>query len=99
VSDLLKGRLEQMCPDCGRWEAAHRYCSWCLRRMGPDDWYRNSDLEQRHGRMPKSCPARPPSEYLNQERDWPKAWGPYPRQKPLRRRVTPIPAAEGAPGA
>ena len=44
--DMWAGRLEQACP-CGRWEAAHRYCSLCLRPMGPADWYRNGDLVRR----------------------------------------------------
>ena len=44
---LLDGKLEQACPDCGRWEAAGSYCSGCDRRMGPDDWYRNGDETRR----------------------------------------------------
>jgi hypothetical protein len=31
--------LEQACFDCGRWEAAGFYCSWCFLPMGPEDWY------------------------------------------------------------
>jgi hypothetical protein len=31
--------LEQACFDCGRWEAAHFYCSRCFLPTGPDDWY------------------------------------------------------------
>jgi hypothetical protein len=31
--------LEQACFDCGRWEAAHWYCSGCFLPTGPDDWY------------------------------------------------------------
>lgn len=44
---LQDGKLEQACPDCGRWEAAGSYCSGCDRRMGPDDWYRNGDEKRR----------------------------------------------------
>ena len=44
---LQDGKLEQACPDCGRWEAAGSYCSGCDRRMGPDDWYRNGDETRR----------------------------------------------------
>ena len=35
---LLRGKLEQTCPDCGVSEAAHFVCSACLLPMGPDDW-------------------------------------------------------------
>jgi len=45
--DLQRAKLEQACPDCGRWEAAGSYCSGCLRPMGPDDWYRNGDEDRR----------------------------------------------------
>ena len=37
----LKARAErpyQRCPDCGREEAAHWYCSLCYLPMGADDW-------------------------------------------------------------
>lgn len=44
---LQDGKLEQACPDCGRWEAAGGYCSGCDRRMGSDDWYRNGLLSRR----------------------------------------------------
>ena len=44
---LHDGKLEQACPDCGRWEAAGSYCSGCDRPMGPDDWYRNGDEPHR----------------------------------------------------
>jgi hypothetical protein len=44
---LQDGKLEQACPDCGRWEAAGGYCSGCDRRMGPDDWYPNGLLSRR----------------------------------------------------
>ena len=44
---LHDGKLEQACPDCGRWEAAGSYCSGCDRRMGPDDWYSNGDAKRR----------------------------------------------------
>ena len=35
---LSHGKLEQVCPECGREEAAHWYCSQCLRQMQPTDW-------------------------------------------------------------
>jgi len=44
---LQDGKLEQACPDCGRWEAAGSYCSGCDRPMGPDDWYGNGDEKRR----------------------------------------------------
>lgn len=75
---LQAGKLEMTCPACGRWSAASRYCSWCFRPMGPADWYRNGDKEQRAARMPKEAPADPPSEYRHQVSSWPKAWGPFP---------------------
>jgi len=48
TSDALRhGRLEQACPECGRWEAAGAYCSACYRPMGSGDWYRNGDEDRR----------------------------------------------------
>ncbi len=44
---LQRGKLEQACPVCGRWEAAGGHCSKCFRVMGPDDWYPNGDLGRR----------------------------------------------------
>jgi hypothetical protein len=75
---LQRGKLEQTCPDCGRWEAASYYCSWCARVMTAADWYRNGDKIQRAARMPKAAPANPPSEYRHSLLNWPKAWGKYP---------------------
>ena len=75
---LQRGKLEQTCPDCGRWEAASWYCSWCARAMAPADWYRNGDKVQRAARMPKVAPAVAPSEYRHSLLNWPKAWGKYP---------------------
>ena len=89
------GKLEQTCRGCGRWEAAGWSCSWCASPTGPADWYRNGLVEQREARMPKAAPANPPSEFLS-ERDWPKAWGRFPRQKPLRQLQTPE-SASGTP--
>lgn len=42
VSDDLfrAGRLSQVCPDCGRAEAAGSYCTGCLRPMAAADWRR-----------------------------------------------------------
>lgn len=85
--DLLRaGKLEQTCRDCGRCEAAGRTCSWCARRMGPDDWYRNGDGAERASRMPVSAPADPPVEYRQAYRPgrpdgWPLTWGPNPYQR------------------
>lgn len=42
-----RGKLEQSCPDCGRWEAASASCSKCFRAMGPADWYPNGDRTRR----------------------------------------------------
>lgn len=75
---LQRGKLEQTCPACGRWEAASHYCSWCARAMTPADWYRNGDKVQRATRMPKVAPAVAPSEYRHSLLNWPKAWGKYP---------------------
>jgi hypothetical protein len=77
---LQLGDLEQCCPDCGRWEAAHYYCSWCLRSMGPGDWYPNGDVERRYARFPASAPENPPTEYRT-VRDWPTRWGLSPYRK------------------
>ena len=82
---LGAGKLEQTCPVCGRWEAAHWYCSWCLRPMCSGDWYRNCDLAERRRRRPTSAPINPPSEYLTSASNWPSVWGPLPRlPKPAR---------------
>ena len=97
VAALLRaGKLEQTCRACGRCEAAHRYCSWCFRAMGSDDWYRNRDRTERDSRMPPTAPANPPSEFRRTYRaktgdGWPPAWGanPYERAPRTRRsRIT-----------
>lgn len=41
---LTHGKLDQICPECGREEAAHWYCSLCLCEMGPDDWHTWAEL-------------------------------------------------------
>jgi hypothetical protein len=88
---LEAGKLEQTCRTCGRWEAASFLCSWCRRPTGPDDWYRNSDVAERRGRMPAVAPVDPPIEYLAGAANWPAPWGPFPRrQKPGRKPGTPI---------
>jgi hypothetical protein len=97
AAQLQAGKLEQMCPDCGRWSAATHYCSWCFRSMGPADWYRNGDKAQRAARMPKAAPANPPSEYRHSLSQWPPKWGPYPGevrpQRVARDAQTPLKAA------
>jgi hypothetical protein len=85
---LVAGKLEQMCPACGRWSAATWTCSWCFRAMEPTDWYLNGGREERAGRMPKAAPANPPSELLDL-RTWPARWGPIPRQRPAGQARTP----------
>jgi hypothetical protein len=75
--DRQAGRLEQMCPDCGRWEAAGFVCSWCGRPM-VEVVYGNQDLIERQARMPKTAPTNPPSEY-DSPSTWPEGWGPFPR--------------------
>jgi hypothetical protein len=75
---LQGGKLEQTCPDCGRWSAASSYCSWCFRAMSPTDWYRNGDPAERAARMPQTAPLNPPSEYRHSLSSWPKSWGKYP---------------------
>ncbi len=42
-----RGRLEQSCPACGRWEAAGGYCTACGRPMTAADWYQNGDQARR----------------------------------------------------
>lgn len=44
-SAALEGHLSQRCPDCGRAESAHFYCSYCYLPMGLADWYRETDSE------------------------------------------------------
>jgi hypothetical protein len=79
---ISRGQMEQTCPDCGRWQAASYYCSWCFRVMRPVDYYRNpksADAKSvRAARMPATVPANPPPEYRRSQRDWPKAWGEWP---------------------
>ncbi|HEX5467077.1 MAG TPA: hypothetical protein VFW92_10440 [Candidatus Limnocylindrales bacterium] len=79
---LLAGPLEQTCPDCGRWEAAGSYCSWCGRPMDEADHYRNAkgdgDERERSRHRPTTAPANPPPEYRDTKRAWPEAWGPWP---------------------
>ena len=93
---LRAGKLEQMCPDCGRWSAATWRCSWCFRAIGPADWYLNGDLEERAARLPKAAPANPPSDLLDL-RTWPARWGPIPRQKPAAQTRTPVQRANAEP--
>jgi hypothetical protein len=50
AEELRQGKLETTCPVCHLWEAASWYCSGCLRRSGPDDWYRNGDQAERDRR-------------------------------------------------
>jgi hypothetical protein len=81
IQKLLEaGKLEQTCRACGRWEAAGFYCTWCAATIDHADWYWNGAADERAARMPKTAPENPPSEYLNSLRDWPAAWGPYPRR-------------------
>jgi hypothetical protein len=48
TSELLqRGRLEQACSDCGRWEAAGAYCTGCERPMVAADWYPNGQAGRR----------------------------------------------------
>ena len=82
---LQAGKLEQMCPDCGRWSAADHYCSNCFRDMSPVDWYKNAVAAERAARMPRTAPINPPSEYRHSAASWPEAWGPFPgEQRPKR---------------
>jgi hypothetical protein len=39
---FLLRRMDQLCPDCGRHEAAHPYCSLCFLPMDASDWYDRS---------------------------------------------------------
>lgn len=60
--DLLqRGKLEQVCPGCGRNEAAGSFCTRCYRPTGPDDWLRNNDKAERDARlMAVETPYTPP---------------------------------------
>jgi len=71
---LRAGKLEQSCPDCGRWSAASRCCSWCFRPMGPNDWYADRDLTERRARRPSRPPANPPCEDLVSRLHWHRKW-------------------------
>lgn len=86
---LREGKLEQACPDCGRWEAAGAFCSWCSRPMVRTDWYRNGDAEQRAAGLPTAAPPDPPSEYRHSAAGWPPTWGPYPGERRPRDAGTP----------
>lgn len=82
VADAVqRGRLEQTCRWCGRWEAAHWHCSWCTSPTGPDDWYANGDASERQSRLPTSPPASVPPEYRD-VRAWPATWGLCPYAAP-----------------
>ena len=83
LEQLRSGKLEQMCSDCGRWEAASTWCSWCSGPINPTDWYGNGDQAERTRRLPSKAPADPPAEYRRAYRPeygdgWPPAWGPNP---------------------
>jgi hypothetical protein len=51
--------MEQTCPDCGRWEAAGAYCTFCYRPMTKADYYRNGDKKERLARAPQKPPVIP----------------------------------------
>ena len=79
VAALLQaGRLEQTCRTCGRWESAHHACTNCFREMTAADWYSNGLVSEREARRPPTRPAKPPREYLDDKRQWPASWGPWP---------------------
>ena len=92
---LRTGKFEQTCRACGRCEAAGGYCSWCGRRMGPDDWYPNSKGNTEHAaRVPATAPTNPPTECRRTYRPeygdgWPPRWGPNPYEA-ARPRRTPV---------
>lgn len=70
---LRMGKLEQSCPDCGRWEAAGLYCTGCRRPMGPLDWYTNGDLTRRSVAREKA--AQIASTHVKRPRGRPRAVG------------------------
>lgn len=49
---FLLRRMDQICPDCDRHEAAHPYCSACFLPMGVADWH------DRRSRPPAPMSAR-----------------------------------------
>ncbi len=58
AEELLRaGRLEQVCPVCGRAEAAGYYCTGCLRPMTESDW-RSVRSESRAAASAKALAAK-----------------------------------------
>ena len=56
----LEARLSQRCPDCGRPEAAHFYCSGCYLPMGLADWFRGEASPAKKAAMEASRAKRHP---------------------------------------
>jgi hypothetical protein len=54
--------LEQLCPDCGRLEAAGGFCSGCYRRMGPTDWRKAELSDAQRAGLARLNERRSPSE-------------------------------------
>jgi hypothetical protein len=57
----LEGHLSQRCPDCGRPEAAHFYCSGCYLPMGLADWFRAEASPTQKDAMAASRAKRHPA--------------------------------------
>ena len=57
---LQAGRLEQVCPDCGRREAAGHYCTGCARPTGSAEWYKPEASASRAASLVKAQAKRHP---------------------------------------
>ena len=86
--------VDQTCPGCGRSEAAGDTCSWCGRRIQPEDQYSpgNFPAHYQEARIPKEVPDDPPPEFRT-PLDWPTGWGPCPYTKGRRNKL----GAQGGP--
>ena len=58
AKQLARGHLEQVCPDCGRREAAHPYCSGCLLSLTPADWQPTARTEAQRAAARRVCRER-----------------------------------------
>ena len=48
---MERGKLDQVCPACGLWEAAGSYCTRCLFITGPETYYLKGDVAERQRRQ------------------------------------------------
>jgi methionyl-tRNA synthetase len=57
---LQRGKLDQVCPDCGRKEAAGYECTACARPTGPAEWYRPAATASEIERLTRARAKRHP---------------------------------------